>query len=271
MTKKPIPVTFDTNAANLVADPVQYASLDQPPGTADRLRRAITDDCIQGFVSEASVFVECLSFADKLAYLAVAGRKGQRPAPDPRRVAIFDELTRLGIRLLHAPLIGAEKFIEMPWAADDRYPSEERLKRFGSFMQPLPRHQPLISVGEKRLHIRPLAQRTTGMPAGQALKAPNDWALVLKRDWDEGDTPQQKSLRKQVEPLIGEWCDSLIVGSHHAYGSKYLCTSDLGKQAGSDSLLHHSNRNHLAARGIKIVSPAELVSLVEARCHASER
>ena len=99
-------------------------------------------------MSEASVFIECLSFVDKLAYLAVAGRKGQRPA-DLCRVAIFYELTRLGIRLLHAPLIGAEKFIEMPWAADDRYPSEERLKRFGSFMQPLPRHQPLISVGER--------------------------------------------------------------------------------------------------------------------------
>ena len=109
------------------------------------------------------------------------------------------------------------------------------------------------------------------MPAGRALKAPNDWALLLKRDWDEGDTPQQKSLRKQVEPLIGEWCDSLIVGSHHVMEANIFLRSELGKQAGSDSLLHHSNRNHLAARGIKIVSPAESVSLVEARCHASER
>jgi hypothetical protein len=268
MTKKPIPVTFDTNAGNLVADPVEYASLDKPPGTAKRLERAIIGGCIQAFVSEASVFVECLSFADKLTYLAVAGRQGQRPTPDPRRVAIFDQLERLGIRLLHAPLIAAEKFIEMPWAADERYPCKERLERFGSFIRPLPRQHPLILAGEERLRTKPLLQRTAGMPAGQALKAANDWALVFKRDWDEGDTSQQKSLRKDVEPLIGEWCDALIVGSHYAYGNEYFCTTDEGKQAGSNSLLHHSNRNNLAAEGIKIVSPAELVSIIDALCRS---
>lgn len=269
MTTEPISVTFDTNAANLVADPVQYSNLDKPPGTAERLRRAINEGRICGFVSEASAFVECLSFEDKLAYLAVAGRQGVRPVPDPRRVAIFDELARLGIRLLHAPLIQAEKFITMSWAGDHRHSAEKRLERFGSFIRPFPRHNPLIAAGERKLKIKPLAQRTAGTPHGQVLRAANDWALVFKRDWDEGDQAQKKALRKEIEPLIGEWCDALIVGSHYAYENKYFCTCDLGKQAGSGSLLHHSNRNHLATQGIQIVSPAELVSIINAqRCSA---
>ncbi len=80
--------------------------------------------------------MECLSFPDKLIYLAMAGREGERPTPDPRRVTIFDELTRLGIQLLHAPLIQAEKFIQMPGAGDDKYTIEKRVERFGAFIQP---------------------------------------------------------------------------------------------------------------------------------------
>jgi hypothetical protein len=173
---EPNSVTFDTNAANLVADPVQYSNLDNPPGTAEHLRRAINDGRIIGFVSEASTFGECLSFEDKLAYLAVAGRQGERPVPDPRRVAIFDELARLGIRLLHAPLIQAEKFITMFWAGDQRHSAERQLERFGSFIRRFPRLNPLIAAGERRLKNKPLVQRTAGMPHGRTLRAANDWA-----------------------------------------------------------------------------------------------
>jgi hypothetical protein len=260
-----VTVTLDTNAANLISDPVQYSSLDEPAGTAEQLRRSIGTGAIVGFVSEASVFLECLSFPDKLTYLAMAGREGERPTPDPRRVTIFDELTRLGIQLLHAPLIAAEKFIQMPWAGDDKYTIEKRLERFGAFIQPHSRHHPLVEAGKNRLALNPLAQRSAGMPPGQVLQRPDDWALVFKRDWDEGDDAQRKLLRNEIEPLIGEWCDTLIVGSHYAYGIEYLCTSDRGKQAGSGSLLHHSNRQNLKSQGISIVSPAELAALTCSR------
>lgn len=265
MTIKPLQVTFDTNTANLIADPIQYSNLDEPPGTAERIGRALADGHIIGFVSEASVFVECLSFPDKLTYLALAGRQGARPAPDPRRVAIFDELARLGIRLLHASLIAAEKFIEMPWAADDRIPAKERHDRFCSFIRSYARHYPLEEAGKKSLQANPLAQRTKGMPPGQILARPNDWTLALKRDWDESDDKQQKSLRNKLGPLFNEWCDDLIVGSHHAYRNDYLCTLDSGGRGGSGSILHHGNRGNLAKQGVKIVSPAELVPILDAR------
>jgi len=259
---KSISVTFDTNAANLIADPAQYSNLDEPPGTAGRLRTAIAEGQIIGFVSEASVFIECLSLPDKLTYLTVALTPKVRPSPDLRRIAIYAELTRLGVRLLHAPLLGAEIFIDMPWATDDRVPQEDRVARFQSFIKPYRRHHALVAAGEKRLRIKPLAQRMAGMPSGKILKGFNDWALVLKRDWDDGDTAQQKILRKEVEPLIAEWCDTLIVGSHYSYGIQFLCTMDVGKQSGSTSLFHNSNRANLEAQGIKVASPAQLVAMI---------
>jgi hypothetical protein len=263
--KKPITVTFDTNVANLIGDPVRYADRDRPPGTAERIRCAIKASEIVGFVSEASVFVECLSFPDKLAYLAVAGRQGPRPTPDPDRVAVFEKLSRLGVRLLHAPLSGVETFINvgMPWAADENFSANDRHLRFSSFGRTYPRHKPLKDLGEKSLNAKPLKKRLAGMPAGMVLKGPFDWTLALKRDWDEADEKQRTSLRnKTLGPLFSEWCDTLIVGSHYGYGNEYFCTMDSGKRAGSGSLLHNSHRGILANQGIKIVSPSELATIL---------
>jgi hypothetical protein len=84
-TFAPLRVTFDTNVANLIGDPVEYAHLADAQ-TGQALQGAIKSGIIKGFVSEASVFVECLGFPEKLAYLAVAGTTKPRPSPDPRRV-----------------------------------------------------------------------------------------------------------------------------------------------------------------------------------------
>lgn len=104
-------VTFDTNVCNWIDDPNKPRS-PVDPADATAVRDAISDGRIEGFISEASLFVECLSFPDKLAYLAVAGTSAPRPQPDPLTVTMYKGLERLGIKLLHAPLIGAEIFIE---------------------------------------------------------------------------------------------------------------------------------------------------------------
>ena len=59
-------------------------------------------------------------------------------------------------------------------------------------------------------------------------------------------------------PVIGEWCDGLIVASHFAYGNDVFCTIDKGKNAGSDSLLHESKRPALEASGVRTMTPAEI-------------
>ncbi|UGY28157.1 hypothetical protein HU675_0016130 [Bradyrhizobium septentrionale] len=241
-------VTFDTNVCNVIHNPNRWP--DQvDPGDARKIRAAIQDGRILGFISEASLFIEFLSFEDKLAYLAVAGTDKARPAPDPRAVARFEEVEKVGTRLLHAPLIGGEIFFEgFRWANDDVFSQGDRQSRFSDFCRPLRDLQKLKQYGEE------LEAKFPSNYHGTPMKGPATWVSAFKRASDAGE-----KIRSDVGPMIGEWCDGLIVGSHFAYGNDVFCTIDGGKGAGADSLLHHSNRAALGAQGIIVMTPAELV------------
>lgn len=254
-------VTFDTNVCNVIHNPQKWPTL-VAPDDAQKIRDAIINGIISGFVSEASLFIECLSFPDKLTYLSVAGTSTPRPTLDPQMLTIFSDLASIGVTLLHAPLIGGEKFSDIiPWAQDTVYPIEERQKRFFDFIRPLPRHEPLKAYGLSLLAAQPSVAsapaKATG-PSSISVPIPQDWAIAIKREWD-GNPGGQRALEKTVRPIIGEWCDGLIIGSHVGYGNDFFCTADQGKNAGSSSLLHHSKRTNLANQGINIVSPRELV------------
>jgi hypothetical protein len=255
-------VTFDTNACDIIHDPDKRPEIMDPAG-ARALRQAIADAKVTAFVSEATLFVECLSFEDKLTYLSVAGTKNPRPAPDPRRTAVFSDLASLGVKLLHAPLIGAEIFIPgLDWADDVVHSATDRHSRFCAFARGYPLHEPIKVIGRQLLAQQP------PVPAGRSIRSgpdsvhieiPQDWAIAIKREWNARDDAGRKTLRKQISPLIGEWCDTLIVGSHLAYGNDIFCTADEGKSAGSGSLLFHGNRANLEQQGIHIMSPTKLL------------
>ncbi|MEY9281664.1 hypothetical protein [Bradyrhizobium yuanmingense] len=255
---EPPRVTFDTNVCNFIHEPNKPSS-PVAPADATAIRAAITDGRLKGFISEASLFVECLSFPEKLAYLAVAGTPDPRPQPDPRTVVMFKDLEGLGMKLLHAPLIGGEIFIDVfDWAQDDRFNSKDRLARFFAFTGPLPRHKPLEAYGNA-LMPAPRSHRVVNVTkSGFGVPIPAGWAGAIKQEWDN-NVAGRKALEKAIRPDIGEWCDALIVGSHYAYGNDVFCTTDRGVNAGSRSLLHKNNRAALEAQGIKLVTPEELV------------
>lgn len=256
-------VTIDTNVCSLIGDPVGHSDR-AAPGTAEQVRRGIEKGNIRAFVSEASAFVEFLSSPQKLEYLAVAGTRQARPIPDPRSIAEFRALAELGVHMLHAPLIGAEKFFdEMPWALDEVYSQEERIRRFDNFARQYPLQKPLVTLGSEMLKSQPPVPqgRTFRAKTGFSMELRLKWAVALKREWHAADGAERKKLRKKIAPMISEWCDELIVSSHVAYGNDVLCTLDRGKGAGSHSLLHHLNRASLEASGVKIISPEEMAAL----------
>lgn len=253
-------ITFDTNVCNVIHDPDKWPQL-VAPEDARKIRTAISDRRIAAFVSEATLFVECLSFPDKLTYLSVAGTPAPRPSPSSKAVARFGDLASIGMELLRAPLIGSEKFVDsIPWAKDEVYPAADRQTRFSNFTHPLPRHEPLVAYGRSLLASQPPVppQRSVRGPSSLSVPIQQHWAVAIKREWESGPVAA-KAVEKVVRPAVGEWCDALIVGSHVAYGNDTFCTADQGKNAGSGSLLHHTNRSNLAAQGIKILHPRDLV------------
>lgn len=257
-------VTFDTNTFGLL-NVNDDSVTDDLKVVGAAIRQEIVKKTIKGFISEASVFVECLGFAEKLAYLAVAGTPDSRPPVDQRRIDAIQELQQLGLEMLHAPLTGAEIFIKMPWAKDERYSVKDRKNRFAAICKKYGHPQKTVDklklIGNELLKKQPSLppNRSWQTETGVKSELKQKWAIALKRDWDNGEQNHKRVLRKRLNPIIGEWCDILIVSSHYAYGNDIFCTNDEGRGAGSNSLLHHLNRENLGRDGIKIVSPKDLL------------
>ncbi|MCF6768546.1 hypothetical protein L3V86_09255 [Thiotrichales bacterium 19S11-10] len=64
------------------------------------------------------------------------------------------------------------------------------------------------------------------------------------------------------EKDISENCDRDAIASCYAYGIKYFCTLDQGKNTGETSVMHDSNKLNIEEEmDIKIVSPQELLKI----------
>jgi hypothetical protein len=265
---RPLRVTFDTNACNILADPVGSEPRRAPIGTGKSLLSAIADGRIRAFISEASVFIECLSFPEKLTYLSVMGTWDPRPEADERAVRRFKTLAARGAQMLHAPLVGAEIFIDfVPWATDDIFPATERIERFGEIVRLYPVLRLIKKIGNEKLRDQPPVPASRRRVIGGVIQRElrQKWGVALKRAWDGGTQEDRKALRKHVAPLISEWCDVLIVASHYAYRNDFLCTIDIGKEAKKgkvDSIMDPTNLQALEQKGVNIISPTALCDLL---------
>ncbi|QJW80061.1 hypothetical protein [Burkholderia glumae] len=254
-------VTLDTNVCDILHEPEKAPAL-MEPDSARRLRQAIEEGAILAFVAEASLFVECLDFKDKLEYLAVAGTVAPRPSANPRFMERLRGLGAIGVRILRGPLLGGEIFVPyLEYADDVDFTAAERTRRFGEFARHRPGRKPVMAFGQQLLDQQPPLPSATSVKTGPDSthwELRQDWAIAIKRAWDNADASGQKALRKQVAPLIGEWCDTLIVAAHYGYGNNLFCTADEGRGAGRNSILFHENRSKLQEDGIVVVSPMEL-------------
>lgn len=74
---------------------------------------------------------------------------------------------------------------------------------------------------------------------------------------------ESKTLNKKVAKAFAEWADGDTVAAHYAYGNDYICTNDIGRSAGSQSIFSSNNRAWLKDDfGIKIITPKELADLI---------
>jgi hypothetical protein len=112
------------------------------------------------------------------------------------------------MKLLHAPLIASETFVEsFEWAKDEVFSAADRHKRFCAFVGPLAGRQKLQKCGEALQAKYPQRFGNT------EVRGPITWLKVFKRAW-ESNVAGRKALKRSVGPLIAERCDGLILGSH---------------------------------------------------------
>jgi hypothetical protein len=67
-------------------------------------------------------------------------------------VTMFDDLASIGMELLHAPLIGAEKFVESkPWAKDEVYSVLIRIRHTDLYLVVIEGHELSFVANIKRV------------------------------------------------------------------------------------------------------------------------
>ncbi|WP_052572953.1 hypothetical protein [Haloferula sp. BvORR071] len=95
-----------------------------------------------------------------------------------------------------------------------------------------------------------------------AAKAIGDKYRTTEDVWYEA---LKHASKNDAAAAIGEWSDGDSIATHIGYGLDYFCTRDEAKSAGSKSVFSASNRAALTGQfGIKFITPAELLSLLEA-------
>lgn len=263
-------VTLDTNVFGPIADPSAYPTC--PDISSCRaLRGRIELNKILAHISLGSLGLEALCHNKRIDefFRQWAANKSciSIPAPNVQRMNIFNECLRLGMKVLRVHNIALGSFIKVPqeaWAADVKFPAEERQKRLDEFADTYKDHglDKLVQLGAELV----LKHRidTSSIPS---FLGPPERVLWLRGIVQEFDSRKNsatlKSFTRDIRGLVSEWCDRDILASHYAYGNDYFCTFDNAEKAGKSSILHPNNRARLASDfGITVIAPADLVKLM---------
>ncbi len=81
--------------------------------------------------------------------------------------------------------------------------------------------------------------------------------------WSEGLANAPTSKDNEIASAVAEWADGDMVSTHVAYQNHWICTRDVAKGAGANSVFSAANRAWLERDyGVKFISPEELGNLV---------
>jgi endonuclease YncB( thermonuclease family) len=83
------------------------------------------------------------------------------------------------------------------------------------------------------------------------------------KPWIEGIVNAPDSENSSIAKAVAEWADGDTVALHYAYGNDYVCTRDVAKSAGEESVFSSANMIFLERKyGIKSITPEELANLL---------
>jgi len=83
-------------------------------------------------------------------------------------------------------------------------------------------------------------------------------------NWHEGIRAAPDSESNNIAKSMAEWADGDSVAAHIAYKNDYLCTRDLAKKAGQQSIFSTTNRQWLETDyNAKFVTPTELIDKLD--------
>jgi len=274
-------VTLDTNVWNRMVFPERWTSRPNYDSLV-RLKDAIRDGQIRGFISEGFATVESIDKRDRAKYLVqsiptvevtpkvqggsismsieIKANHSQHPGIGEQFEEELSEALAIGIKLLTTPYIGLavpDRLRANPRIyAEEVFATADYNERFGNVVQTIVSRE----VGQAALAV--LAKEFT-----EQLDGPRpDWLSdrdLIYRVYKYACTSGRNKERGQVEKAFAESADGDLVAAHIAFGNDYLCTEDQGRSAVSRSIFDRENRAWLKTEyGVEIVNAQQLVSLL---------
>jgi Protein of unknown function (DUF2934) len=270
----PIRITFDSNSWQPIVSPDKFAK-DPRHGDFLKIRVALQQGDIQGFISETVTTLEAIQKTDRANYFSSQRVRPKfsiedrpdgtikidmRIAPDDSAhsglTGVLSDRLRLAaevqnMRLLRAPRIGLPRpkdiDIEGLFAVEA---GEAEILQRQSRASEAGRAIEARSVGFAQVKL-------FGEGIAARLKQKGPWYQFL-------DRPKDQEEANKIIKAVAEWADGDSVTAHIAYRNDFLCTEDRGKAAGGSSVFDARNRAWLETTyGVKFVSLSELAATVE--------
>jgi len=246
-------VTFDSNVWENIVDESKRNEVPK----YEKLYELIKNKLLSPFFFEGMATMECIPKKERKNFISnynanisfkIEGEE-QHIINGTKHPGLTDYLKenlpkalKLGFKFIKFPRIGAVGLdIESKYFAEDtKFTLNERINRTfecSKFIENL-------GSGKSKLHNRLDGDSNKGI----VIQSKNDNSL--------GESQFAKD--------FGEWVDGDALAAHYGYGIDYFCTNDQGKGAGKSSIFSSKNLHRLKSQyGIKVVTPDELLSLLE--------
>lgn len=247
-----VPVVFDSNVWEYIADEAKRASA---PPAVQALHARITTQAITPFFFEGIVNLEAIPKTARKAYLqsyrpaiminvdnkVESQSRGTPPSGLPEYLeATVEKAAALGFRFVHLPRIAAPRD---PLA--DKYKASETL-----------------AIQDRINRSFECLKYIESLGCGKGA------LMAMLNDPQKGLVPAIQDnpiAEKKLAKGVAEWMDGDALAATYGYGVEYFCTNDKGAGAGTNSILHPSNRTLYAQKyNVKIVTPEELITILTA-------
>jgi len=255
-------ITFDSNVWRIVSTPGSF-SKESSIDSFRKINEAISNGKVLGALAETVFTLEAIKKVGRKKFLSdykpeiksaaeeqpdgaiklsfsMGPDRSAHPGSSHYLTKHWADAEKLGFKLLHCPRVSAvtNPSLKAEWFINV---TKEIANRFGACSREIE----LNGCGIRQLKEIGKKYADAGQP----------WHLGIPLSPDSDETAVSKA--------VAEWADGDAVAAHYAYGNDYICTRDVAKSGGPDSVFSLKNREWLESKyGVEFISPENLSAMI---------
>lgn len=265
-----IKVTFDSNVWRLVASPHTFPN-EPLISCFGKLHEAVRTGGIAAHIAVVAFTLEAIKKRDRQSFMrsyeakiegeidndksslpegmigltfSIGPNIKAHPGNNPHLYKHLADALAIGFRLLGCPRVGGIANPDIAESYFVRESAEELRERLDLFSD-------CADVIEK-----------LGGGIAHAIRVGEHYASSGE-PWHMGIKRSPPTAADEIAKALAEWADGDAIAAHVGYKNDYFCTRDVGKSAGTSSVLSLQNRDALTSKfGVKFITPRSLCDLI---------